>query len=281
MVRLKIATRQSPSAYTTQAGRTMTRPSKFTLLLWLLAAALGACGSTEGSEKAGGKSGAGGTGQGPAAGGSSAGDASAGGPSAGDASAGGPSAGGPSAGGPSAGGLSAGGPSAGGATLGAAGQGTAGAAASFGLPGASAFTRFTLHSFGHILTGPNGECQVPDPADNTSPYDSTWSFDRASRTLTWDACNESSKTVQHGNLALSDSEVQALLNLVSSLTPTQQKTGDPCRADGSYAEMDLEVGATTTRYRASSGWCGAPPSEKNAVDGLIALWSWVRSKSQP
>lgn len=158
------------------------------------------------------------------------------------------------------------------------GQGTAGNAPVEVLPGSTSFTQFTLFTFAAELTGSNGECKA-HPANDPS-YASTWSFDRASRTLTWLDCNVNLNMLERGSIALPDSEVQTILNLLSSVTPTQKEQGD-CRTDRAYVEMDLVVGEMTTRYRDSSAWCGATVSALSIVDGLFELWFRVQSSAHP
>jgi len=147
----------------------------------------------------------------------------------------------------------------------------------FALPGESGFTRFTLHEYADLVTGANGECEREDPSDSRTPYDSSWKFERASRLLSWDDCNRSAKMLERGTVTLTDAEVRQLYEKMAQIAPTRQMDSDPCRADGGYAEVDIVVQETTTRYRASSGWCGKPPSDQNAVDGLLYFLTWVRS----
>lgn len=252
----------------------MTGSGEHTLRLCALGlcAGLAACGSTQGAEKGASAAGAGGLVQAGAPHAAGGEHSSVAGSSVGGSSVGGSAATSSGGGSSLAGGGSAGNSS---ASLAGAGQGPVDNAPALALPGASDFTRLTLHDDSYIQMGSNGECQLEDPSDSRQPYEGTWVFVRASHVLSWDTCNPSSKMLEKGSVTLTDTQFQSLLQQLALVVPTQRTTADPCRADGWYVEMDVEAGETTTRYRASSGWCGTPPPEKNYVDGLLGFASWV------
>ncbi|HEY0465938.1 MAG TPA: hypothetical protein VGC79_17110 [Polyangiaceae bacterium] len=165
-----------------------------------------------------------------------------------------------------------------GATPGGGGLGSAGDAPAEGIPGASSFTRFDLYSLTDTVTGSNGECRTIFPEGNDPLYPSVWSFNRASRLLSWDFCDTSSHTMARGTDTLSDVDYQAVMSLVAAMQP---KPSSMCLGDASHYEFTLDHGGTTSRYTESLGFCGPVPSNETLVEGVYALVNWLLSNSPP
>ncbi len=104
-----------------------------------------------------------------------------------------------------------------------------------GLPGAESFTRLHIRLDLTPHTGPPGPCA-----------ESSWSFDRESQELSWDFCVDDASQPEQGKRVLSDSEVHALLNVLSLVELVEEPH---CVSDGSHAELELEVAGTTTLYQ--------------------------------
>jgi hypothetical protein len=265
-------------------------PTKFRVVLWPLCAALAACGSTEHSGR--GPAGSGGSGAGSAAGeggrpthatggsaaSSGAGRSAASGGTGGDAGTSGSTAGGAASGhaGQGTGGQAAtagaaGTRNTGGAgTAGQAGENAAGGNPDEGIPGSGAFTKFTIRDLFAIVPTDDGYCTSGSPDENV------WSFERASRTLTWDYCKAPKEydskvgTHEQGSRVLTDAEVQAVMNTLAFVVPDEPSG---CRSDATTPELELEVDGTTTSY--FEDYCPSGATDKNYIKGLGPLEFWV------
>ncbi|MBN2195179.1 MAG: hypothetical protein JW751_20345 [Polyangiaceae bacterium] len=124
------------------------------------------------------------------------------------------------------------------------------------------FTRLTLRSSGGMPDMSVGECDYT--------YDDTVSFERRTRTVTWDRCYRG--TIVSGSRVVTELEARGILNVASLITLSP---ADGCGYDAPEVSLDVEAAGATTRYYDDFYACYDPDGDRVFVRDIDPLVQWL------
>ena len=101
-------------------------------------------------------------------------------------------------------------------------------------------------------------------------YDNTVSFERETRTVTWDGCRGG--TIVTGSRVVTELELQGVLNTASLITLS---SSDSCGYDAPEVSLDVEAAGSTIRYWDDFYACYDPDGDRIFVHDIDPLISWL------